>query len=83
MSNTPIRVYGEHWCGDCQRAKSFLEAHGIPFEWIDVAKDQNARAYITRTFPGVERIPIVVFPDGSYLVEPTNAALADRLGLAE
>ncbi len=82
MDSSIIHVYGENWCGDCRRAKALLEAHDVPFRWHDTSKDREARAFVSRTLPGNERIPLILFPDGSILVEPTNAELLTELGLS-
>ena len=81
MANAAIKVYGADWCGDCRRAKSFLEEHGIPFEWIDVQDDPEAREVVERLNDGKRIIPTIIFQDGSILVEPSNSQLARKLGI--
>lgn len=73
-----IVVYGADWCGDCRRAKSFLDAAGADYAWIDVERDP-AKAAEARRIGGSTRIPVVVFPDGSVLVEPSDAELEATL----
>ena len=34
-----IKVYGTTWCGDCIRAKSFMDENGIGYEWTDVDEE--------------------------------------------
>ena len=80
MDSSIIHIYGENWCGDCRRAKALLEARDVPFRWHDTSKDSEARDFVSRARPGDERIPLVVFPEGSILVEPTNAELLAKLG---
>ncbi|MBI4220679.1 MAG: FAD-dependent oxidoreductase, partial [Chloroflexi bacterium] len=76
-------VYGALWCPDCRRSKQFLDDHRIPYRWVDIDKDQQAKAYVESVNDGKSIIPTIVFPDGSLLVEPTNAELAARLRLRE
>jgi glutaredoxin len=76
-----VYVYGANWCPDCRRAKQFLTDWGVPFRWLDVEADQEARQYVLQVNGGRLIIPVVVFPEGDYLVEPTNGELAARLGL--
>ncbi|GAP62856.1 thioredoxin reductase [Ardenticatena maritima] len=76
-----IRVYGALWCPDCRRSKAFLNEHQIAYEWIDIEEDADARRYVETLNDGKRIIPTIVFPDGSYLVEPSNAELAQKLGL--
>jgi thioredoxin reductase (NADPH) len=82
MLSTPdITVYGAFWCPDCHRAKTFLGEHQIPYAWVDVEEDKAGEAHIIVLNEGKRRIPTIVFGDGSVLTNPSNAELADKLGL--
>jgi thioredoxin reductase (NADPH) len=81
MIQTDITVYGANWCPDCRRSKLFLGEHRIPYKWLDIEEDSEARRFVTEKNGGKRIIPTIVFRDGSFLVEPTNAQLADKLGL--
>lgn len=82
MNATPeITVYGAYWCPDCSRSKQFLGEHQIPYNWVNIEDDQAGEAYVVRKNNGKRIIPTIEFKDGSILVEPSNAALADKLGL--
>jgi thioredoxin reductase (NADPH) len=74
-------MYGTYWCPDCKRSKKFLGELQIPYTWVDIEKDQQARAYVEQLNHGKRIIPTIVFPDGTFLVEPSNAALAAKLGV--
>ena len=76
-----IRVYGTEWCGDCVRSKTFMDKNKIDYEWTDVDTESQYRTYIRRLNKGMERVPTIVFPDGSILVEPTDEELAAKLNL--
>jgi len=76
-----VVVYGADWCPDCRRAKQFLADWGVPFRWRDVEADEEARRYVLAVNGGRLVIPVVVFPEGDCLVEPSNRELAARLGL--
>jgi thioredoxin reductase (NADPH) len=76
-----IVVYGTSWCSDCKRAKQFLGARGIQYHWVDIEKDTEASALVERINAGKRIVPTIVFPDGSTLVEPSNAELAEKLSL--
>ncbi|HEY2672006.1 MAG TPA: FAD-dependent oxidoreductase [Rugosimonospora sp.] len=77
-----IKVYGAPWCPDCRRAKKFMTAHRIPYDWIDIDQDPAGRAHVERVQNGGRTIPTVAFPDGSHLVDPGDDELAEKLGLA-
>lgn len=71
-------MYGADWCRDCRRSKALLTTLGVPFEYIDIEKVDGA-ADAAQAVSGRMNIPVVVFPDGSHQVEPTDAALRARL----
>ncbi|MBW1696943.1 MAG: FAD-dependent oxidoreductase [Deltaproteobacteria bacterium] len=81
MSEPKITVYGAHWCPDCRQSKQFLGEHQIPYRWVDIEEDKNAETFVIKTNNGKRIIPTITFEDGSYLVEPNNAQLAEKLGL--
>ena len=82
MSHTNLTVYGATWCGDCKRAKKFLGEQRVHYEWVDVEQDAAGLALVERVNHGKRIIPTVVFhDDDSFLIEPSNAELASKLGL--
>jgi thioredoxin reductase (NADPH) len=81
MANTEITVYGAHWCPDCRRSKQFLGEHQIPYNWVDIEEDSEGEKFVIEKNEGKRIIPTIVFADGSFLVEPTNAELAVKLDL--
>jgi thioredoxin reductase (NADPH) len=81
MTEPKITLYGAYWCPDCRRSKKFLGEQFVPFKWIDIEQDKEAEAFVVQKNNGKRIIPTIVFEDGSFLVEPTNAELAKKLGL--
>lgn len=83
---TELKVYSTTWCGDCRRSKRWLDEHNIPYENIDIERDPVAAEYVVKVNNGFQAVPTILFPDGSVLVEPSNAALAahvqETLGIA-
>ncbi len=77
-----IKVYGAPWCPDCRRSKKFLAEHRVPFDWVDIDQDPEGLAHVQELQRGGRTIPTIVFPDGSYLLEPSDEALATKLGLS-
>lgn len=78
--NNSVVVFGADWCGDCRQAKAWLRHNNVPFTDIDVEHDDAARDRAVQLANGRKNIPVVLLPDGSVLVEPTNAELASALG---
>lgn len=81
MNSKSITVYGTTWCPDCKRAKQFLGDQRIQYSWVDIEKDMEAMSYVEEINHGARVIPTIVFPDGDTLVEPSNAELAQKLGI--
>ena len=81
MIDPKVTVYGAYWCPDCRRSKKFLGEQFIPYRWVDIEQDREGEAYVLRRNEGRRIIPMIVFEDDSFLVEPTNAELARKLGL--
>jgi thioredoxin reductase (NADPH) len=81
MSESVIIVYGAHWCPDCRTSKQFLGEHQIPYKWIDIEEDKAAERLVIEKNDGKRIIPTIVFEDGAFLTEPSNAQLAEKLGL--
>ena len=77
-----IVVYGANWCPDCRRAKEFLGSHRIAYRWVDLEQNPELVAEVEGRNNGKRVIPTIVFPDGTFVTEPSNDELADRLGLS-
>lgn len=77
-----IRVAGTLWSPGAHQVKEFLTRHQIPFQWIDLETTAQARSMVQKLNDGKLRIPTVLFPDGSFLAEPTLEALAEKAGIA-
>ena len=77
-----LRVLGTSWCADCARSKAFLEHHDVAFDWIDIETDDAAAREVESLNEGRRVVPTIVFDDGSTLVEPSDAQLGAKLGLA-
>ena len=73
-----ITFYGADWCGDCRRSKALLNAVGVEYEMKDVESSseytEEAKAISGRT-----NIPVIVFADGTHLVEPSDPELHAQL----
>ena len=69
-----IVVFGKPECPDFQRSQAVLEGHGVAFQFRDIASDPVA-ALAALQITGESKSPVVVFPDGSYVVEPSDEAL--------
>ena len=74
-----ICVYGANWCPDTARCVQLLRRLGISFDWFDIDQDKKACTFVEQVNSGNRSVPTIVFPDGSILVEPTDAELDKKL----
>jgi mycoredoxin len=81
MPEAELIVYATSWCGDCHRARRFLEEHRVAYRWVDIDQDREAEALVKKVNRGNRSVPTLIFPDGTTLVEPSTLELARRLGL--
>jgi mycoredoxin len=73
-----VEMYGAEWCGDCTRAKMLLNHKGVDFVWHDTDSSDENRAK-AQEISGLPKIPVIVFPDGTFLSEPSNPLIVERL----
>ena len=73
-----ITMYGAPWCSDCRRSKSLLDRLEVDYDYVDllVVDDGADRA---RAISGRTNIPVIVFPDDTHLVEPSDAEVRTKL----
>jgi thioredoxin reductase (NADPH) len=76
-----IRVVGHRWSAASFQAKEFLARNQIPFQWLDIEADERARQLIEYAGTDAAQLPLVLLPDGTHLVKPTNLELAGKVGL--
>lgn len=76
-----IRVAGTLWSPKSHEVKDFLARNRIPYLWLDIERDAEARALVDAVNMGEHHLPVVFFPDGSTLVEPDYPSLAEKVGL--
>ncbi|MDA8025698.1 MAG: FAD-dependent oxidoreductase [Actinomycetota bacterium] len=81
MAGRVVRVLGANWCPDCKRAKQFLAELRVPYEFVDIEQNLEAREEVLAKNNGKLIIPVVEFTDGQILVEPANSEIAAVLGL--
>ena len=84
LTRMTITMYGANWCGDCRRAEKFFVDNNIDFQKVDLELEENehfVESEVLRRNNGKKAIPVIVFDDDSHLTEPTNAQLAEKLGL--
>ena len=77
-----IRVIGTRWSRRCYEVREFLARYQIPYQWLDIeSSDSDVRKTLASLGDGHAKFPVVHCPDGTTLVDPSPADLADRVGL--
>jgi thioredoxin reductase (NADPH) len=79
-----LRVVGYRWSPASHAVKDFLGRNSFPYEWIDLTNrdgDAGLQKLLNNELKDAASFPVVLFPDGTRIEQPTPALLADRLGL--
>ncbi|MFZ3331994.1 MAG: FAD-dependent oxidoreductase [Candidatus Acidiferrales bacterium] len=80
-----IRVLGTRWSPKSYELRDFLARNRVPYQWIDVessANDPETKRLLDALGPEeAASLPIVLFPDGSKLLESVPAQVAQKVGL--
>ena len=77
-SSASLTMFGAGWCRDCVRTKKQLDELGVAYEYIDLVAEPAA-ADVAREISGRTNIPVVVYPDATHHVEPSNADVEAKL----
>lgn len=77
---TLVKVYGRLGSASAYAIRDFLHRCDVPFEWVPLGSDQDAREQADVGHLRDERLPVCVFPDGARMEAPTMRQLIERLG---
>ena len=75
-----IRVLGHRWSPQTHQIKEFLAKNQVPYQWLDIEKDAETRPLLQSAHVSEDQLPVVVFPDGSSLIQPTTLQVAEKVG---
>jgi thioredoxin reductase (NADPH) len=79
-----IRVLGTRWSRRSYELRDFLARNRVPYQWIDVelsAHDPETKQLLEVLGPETANLPVVLFPDGTKLLESAPAEVAQKVGL--
>ena len=76
-----IRVIGHRWSARSYEVRDFLARNLVPFRWY-LAEDPEAQRLMSAAAVGDDKLPVVVTADGTAMIEPSDAELAQHVGLA-
>ncbi len=82
-----IRVIGQRWLPQSHQVKDFLFRNQRPFTWLDIETDEEANRLLERfksqqSLAKNPQLPLVIFPDDSYLEAPSLLQIAEKIGLS-
>ena len=72
-------MYSADWCGDCVRSKRLLDSLQVSYEIIDVESVPGASEKVIEINGGKRSIPVILFPDGTHITEPSDIDLKAKL----
>jgi thioredoxin reductase (NADPH) len=79
-----IRVLGTRWSPRSYELRDFLARNRVPYQWTDVelsANDPETKQLMEALGPEAANLPVVLFPDGTKLLEGVPADVAQKVGL--
>jgi thioredoxin reductase (NADPH) len=75
------KVVGHRWSARCSEVREFLARNQVPYRWYNSDEPEGERLLEAAGADGLA-LPVVITPDGEPMIEPTDAELAPRVGLA-
>jgi len=79
-----IRVLGTRWSPRCYELRDFLARNHVPYQWIDAelsSGDADTKRLLDVLGPEATNLPVVLFPDGTKLLDGVPAEVAQKVGL--
>ena len=75
------KVIGHRWSARSSEVREFLARNQVPYRWYAADEPEGQRLLAAAGTDG-RALPVVITPDGDPLIEPADAELASRVGLA-
>ena len=76
-----LRVVGPRWSAKDHQVRDFLSRNQVPYIWLDPEHEDEAHELLQRYGLDDRKLPAVLFADGSSIVQPTQMALAEKVGM--
>ncbi|MFJ9368006.1 FAD-dependent oxidoreductase [Nocardia sp. NPDC101769] len=77
---TETKVVGHRWSARCSEVREFLARNQLPYRWYQVDEPEGARL-LTAANVTEDQCPVIINPSGDVLIMPTDAQLAEGVGL--
>jgi thioredoxin reductase (NADPH) len=76
-----IKVVGHRWSARSSEVREFLARNQVPYRWY-ASDEPEGQRLLAAAGTDDSVLPLVVTPDGGSLIQPSDAELASRVGLA-
>jgi thioredoxin reductase (NADPH) len=76
-----LRVVGPRYTLRDHQVRDFLSRNRVPYVWLDPEQSAEGVDLLTRFKLDDHKLPVVLFGDGTYLVQPGQMELAGKIGL--
>jgi thioredoxin reductase (NADPH) len=76
----PIKLYGTRGSADAFMIRDFLHRCDVPFHWIELVADEQARKEAQVSGLSDPRLPVCLYPDGTRMEHPTIRQITEKLG---
>jgi thioredoxin reductase (NADPH) len=76
-----IRVVGVRWSAMDHAVRDFLSRNRIPYQWLNPETNPDALALLKDKGIDDTKLPVILFGDGTALVQPTSTEMANKVGL--
>lgn len=77
-----VLVIGFTWAPRSHEVRDFLARSRVPYLFRDYESNDRARARAEELGVGADRLPLLIFGDGSWLADPSDPELAEQVGLS-
>src|ERR1700686_3321387 len=75
-----LRILGTRGSSAAYTIRDFLDRSDVPFRWVELTSDEEARAQAGVAGLSDAKLPVCVFPDGTRLERPTVRQITEKLG---
>jgi len=75
-----IKVVGYQFSPQSHTVKDYLASNLIPYKWLDIEKNPDAKEVLALNNIKLEELPVVVFDDGTYACKPTIRSISEKIG---
>ncbi|MGH9684525.1 MAG: NAD(P)/FAD-dependent oxidoreductase [Candidatus Acidiferrales bacterium] len=79
-SSAMVKILGTAGSSAAYKIRDFLHRSDVPFEWVELRTDEEARSQAAVDHLQDSRLPICIFPDGTRIACPTTRQITEKLG---